>query len=103
MHLAIFRLYAFMGDLLEVDIGIAAMAEVIAETFTGGHELCLKVREDQVARVFSLVAQEELPEGRPELLHALQAMAKVSVHEREREREREREGYHTHTCGHVTV
>ena len=70
-----------MGDLLEVDIGIAAMAEVIAEIFTGGHELCLKVREDQVARVFSLVAQEELPEGRPELLNALQAMAKVSVHE----------------------
>ena len=72
-----------MGDLLEVDIGIAAMAEVIAEIFTGGHELCLKVREDQVARVFSLVAQEELPEGRPELLNALQAMAKVSVHERD--------------------
>lgn len=70
-----------MGDLLEVDIGIATMAEVIAEIFTGGHELCLKVREDQVARVFSLVAQEELPEGRPELLNALQAMAKVSVHE----------------------
>ena len=77
-----------MGDLLEVDIGIAAMAEVIAEIFTGGHELCLKVREDQVARVFSLVAQEELPEGRPELLNALQAMAKVSVHEGG--------GYHTH-------
>ena len=72
------RLYAFMGDLLEVDIGTAAMAEVIGEIFTGGHELCLKVREDQVARVFSLVAQEELPEGRPELLNALQAMAKVS-------------------------
>ena len=68
-----------MGDLLEVDIGIAAMAEVIGEIFTGGHELCLKVREDQVARIFSLVAQGELPEGRPELLHALQAMAKVSV------------------------
>ena len=66
-----------MGDLLEVDIGIASMAEVIAEIFTGGHELCLKVREDQVARVFSLVAQGELPEGRPELLNALQAMAKV--------------------------
>ena len=77
--MCLYRLYAFMGDLLEVDIGIAAMAEVIGEIFTGGHELCLKVREDQVARIFSLVAQGELPEGRPELLHALQAMAKVSV------------------------
>ena len=66
-----------MEDLLEVDIGVAAMAEVIAEIFTGGHELCLKVREDQVARVFSLIAQGELPEGKPELLHALQAMTKV--------------------------
>ena len=65
-----------MGDLLDVEIGIANMAGVLAEVFTGGPELCLKVREDQVASVFSLIAQD-LPEGRPELLHALQAMSKV--------------------------
>ena len=71
------RLYDFMGDLLDVEIGIANMANVLAEVFTGGPELCLKVREDQVASVFSLIAQD-LPEGRPELLHALQAMSKVT-------------------------
>ena len=68
-----------MEDLLEVEVGIANMADVLAEVFTGGPDLCLKVREDQVARVFSLIAQEDLPEGRPELLQALQSMAKVST------------------------
>ena len=77
MDVTVYRLYDFMGDLLDVDIGIASMAEVLAEIFTGGPELCLKVREDQVAKVFSLVAQEDLPEGRSELLSALQAMARV--------------------------
>ena len=67
-----------MGDLLDVEIGIANMAGVLAEVFTGGSELCLKVREDQVARVFSLIAQD-LPEGRSELLYVLQAMSKVSL------------------------
>ena len=70
------RLFDFMEDLLGVDIGIAIMAEVIAEIFTGKPELCLKLKEHHVARIFLLVAQPELP-GRPELLHALQAMAKV--------------------------
>ena len=65
-----------MEDLLTVDIGIASMAELIAEIFTGRYDLCLKVREDQVAKMFTLAAQPELP-GRPELLYALQAMAKV--------------------------
>ena len=70
------RLFDFMDDLLAVDIGIASMAEVIAEIFTGGPELCLKLKEGHVARIFTLVAQPELP-GRCELLYALQAMAKV--------------------------
>lgn len=73
-----FRLYAFMEGLLEVEIGIASMADVLTEVFTGGPDLCLKVKEDQVARLFSLIARDDLPEGRPELLHALQAMAKVN-------------------------
>ena len=68
-----------MEDLLEVEVGVASMADMLAEVFTGGAELCLKVREDQVARVFSIIAREELPEGRPELLQALQAMAKVGI------------------------
>ena len=65
-----------MEDLLDVDIGIASMAGVIAEIFTGKPELCLKLKERHVARIFSLVAQPELS-GRSELLYALQAMAKV--------------------------
>ena len=75
--MCMYRLYDSMEDLLEVDIEIAAMAEVIAEIFTGQYELCLKVREDQLARIFSLVAQRDLLEGRPELLNALKAMVKV--------------------------
>lgn len=70
------RLFDFMDDLLAVDIGIASMAGVIAEIFTGEPELCFKLKEGHVARIFMLVAESELP-GRPELLYALQAMAKV--------------------------
>lgn len=70
------RLFDFIEDLLAVDLGVASMAAVIAEIFTGEPELCLKLKEHHVARIFSLIAQPELP-GRPELLHALQAMAKV--------------------------
>ena len=66
-----------MEDLLDVEIGIPNMADVLAEVFTGGPDLCLRVKEEQVARVFSLVAQDDL--GRPELLQALQAMAKVGI------------------------
>ena len=65
-----------MEDLLAVDIGIASMAELTGEIFTGGTELCLELREDQVARIFTLVAQPIFP-GRPEFLYVLQAMAKV--------------------------
>ena len=66
-----------MDDLLNVVIGIASMAEVVAEIFTGRPELCLKVREDMIVKVFTRIAQKELPQGRPELLYALQAMTKV--------------------------
>lgn len=68
-----------MDDLLKVEVGVASMADVLVEVFTGGAELCLKVREDQVAQIFAIIADEELAEGRPELLQALQAMAKVSI------------------------
>ena len=66
-----------MEELLEVEVGVASMADMLAEVFTGGTELCLKVREDQVARVFSIIVRKELLEGRPELLQILQAMAMV--------------------------
>ena len=66
-----------MEDLLNVELGIASMADALAEVFTGGPELCLKVKEDQVAKIFSIIAQKDLPEGQPELLHVLHAMVKV--------------------------
>ena len=68
-----------MDDLLDVDIGIASMAEVVAEIFIGRPELCIKVREDQIAKIFSRITQNELQEGRPELLYVLQIMAKVGA------------------------
>lgn len=66
-----------MDDLLDIDIGIASMAEVVAEIFIGRPELCLRVREDQIIKIFSRITQNELLEGRPELLYVLQTMAKV--------------------------
>ena len=68
-----------MDNLLDVDIGIASMAAVVAEIFIGRPELCIKVREDQIAKIFSRITQNELHEGRPELLYVLQIMAKVGA------------------------
>ena len=71
------RLYDVMDELLDVNIGIASMAALVAEIFIGRPELCLKVREDQIAKVFTRIAQKELHDGHPELLYILQTMAKV--------------------------
>ena len=65
-----------MNDLLEIDVAVPYMAEVLTEVFTGGPEISLKVREDQVERLFHLVATGG-EEGRAELIITLQAMAKV--------------------------
>ena len=71
------RLYDVIDDLLDINIGIAGMAEVVAEIFIGRPELCLKVREDQIAKVFTLIAKRDQEDSRPALLFALQSMAKV--------------------------
>ena len=65
-----------MEDLLDVDVAVTAVGELLSEVFTGGKEICLKVTEAQVERLFSLIAQKG-EEGRAELILALQAMAKV--------------------------
>ena len=70
-----------MFDLLEIEVAVPYMAEVLAEVFTGGPEICLDVKEEQVERLFQMVSAsgEEGVEGQAELITTLQAMAKVSV------------------------
>lgn len=68
-----------MNDLLEIEVAVPYMAEVLTEVFTGGPEINLKVREDQVERLFQLIATGS-EDGRAELIITLQAMAKVSSH-----------------------
>ena len=66
-----------MSDLLEIGVAVPFMAEVLTEVFSGGPEICLKVKEDEVERIFQLVVTGG-EEGRPELIATLQSMAKVS-------------------------
>ena len=54
------------------------MAEVLTEVFTGGLELCLKVKEEQIERIFQMITRLD-QDGIPELTITLQAMAKVCV------------------------
>ena len=70
------RLYDRMDDLLEVELAVPHMAEMLAEVFTGGLELCLKVKEEQIERLFQLISRPD-KDGIPELVFTLQAMAKV--------------------------
>ena len=66
-----------MDDLLDVDLAVPYIADVLTEVFTGGPELCLKVREEQVEKLFQMVASVGEEEGRAELIMTLQAIAKV--------------------------
>lgn len=52
------------------------VAMVLTEVFTGGPEICLRVKEEQVERVFHLIS--EGGGGSSDLLHTLQSMVKVS-------------------------
>ena len=65
-----------MEVLLDVDIAVSALGELLSEVFTEGTEICLKVTEAQVERLFSLIVQKG-ENGRKEFILALQAMAKV--------------------------
>lgn len=68
-----------MEDLLEINIAAPSIGELLTEVFTGGTEICLKVTEEQVERLFNLISTGG-EGGRAELILALQAMAKVSCH-----------------------
>ena len=52
------------------------MAQMLTELFVNGAELCLQVREDQVEKIFRIIARCGA-EGQVELLITLQAIAKV--------------------------
>ena len=64
-----------MDEFLDIDKGVPAMAQMLTEIFTGGPDLCLSVREDQIEKLFLKVTVCE--EIRDELLGTLQAIAKV--------------------------
>ena len=49
---------------------------VLTEVFTGGPEICLRVKEEQVERLFYFIS--EGGEGSADLLQTLQSMVKVS-------------------------
>ncbi len=65
-----------MIDLLEIEVAMPYVAEVVMEVFTGGPEICLRVTEEQVERVFQLVVAGR-DEERAEHIGILQAMTKV--------------------------
>jgi len=81
-----------MDDLLEVSYATSEMAELLTEVstywtalsikltliqvFTGGKEICLRIRETQIDRIFKLIVKSECS-GRPQLLEMLQAIVKV--------------------------
>ena len=52
------------------------MADSIASML---RELCLKVREEQVGKLFQMVASLGEKEGRSELITTLQAISKVMI------------------------
>ena len=66
-----------MSDLLEIGIAVPSIGELLTEVFTGGTEICLKVTEAQVERLFTIISNEG-EQGRAELILTLQAMAKVN-------------------------
>jgi len=81
-----------MDDLLELRYAKPEMAKLLTEVgtyctalsikltliqvFTGGKEICLRIREAQIDRIFKLIVKSEFS-GRPELLEMLQTIVKV--------------------------
>ena len=52
------------------------MAMVLTEVFTGGPEIALRVKEEQIERIFNLIT--EGGPAVPDLLQTLQSVVKVS-------------------------
>ena len=70
------RLYDRMNDLLKISVAVEYLAEMLTEVFTGGPEICLKVKEEQVQQIFNIIASGEDLRSY-EFINTLQAMAKV--------------------------
>ena len=60
-----------------LQVVVPYVAVVLTEVFTGGPEIALRVKEEQVERIFHLVS--EGGGASPDLLHTLQSMVKVGV------------------------
>ena len=52
------------------------MKSMLFQVFTGGKEICLRISEKQIDKIFKLIVKSE-HSGRPELLEMLQAVVKV--------------------------
>ncbi|XP_065910466.1 inositol 1,4,5-trisphosphate-gated calcium channel ITPR1-like [Dysidea avara] len=70
------QLFDCMDDLLELDCATPEVAELLIEVFTGGKEICLRISEKQIDKIFKLIVKSE-HSGRPELLEMLQAVVKA--------------------------
>ena len=57
-------------------VAVPCMAEVLTEVFTGGHEMALHVKEEQIERIFQLISRGEAG-TRIGLMQTLQSMVKV--------------------------
>ena len=49
----------------------------MSQVFTGNQEICLKIKEQQVEKIFELIVEDGCT-GRSELLGLLKAIAKVT-------------------------
>ena len=67
-------IYNYLVELWQVEV--PCMAAVLTEVFTGGPELVLHVKEEQVEKIFQLLCTGEA-NARTELMEILQSMAKV--------------------------
>ena len=59
-------------------VAVPCMAEVLTEVFTGGHEMALHVKEEQIERIFQLISRGEAG-TRIGLMQTLQSMVKVFI------------------------
>ena len=57
---------------------IIFIAILLFQVFTGGQEICLKIKDRQIEQVFFLIAYGGIT-GRAELLGMLQAVVKVNI------------------------
>jgi inositol 1,4,5-triphosphate receptor type 1 len=69
------RLYEQMDILLEIKVAVPNMVMAMVEAFTNHADNCLRVKEQQVEKIFQLVTASD--EARPELIDLLQVIIKL--------------------------